>query len=119
MIYAYRTFAFALSSIVLALLFISVADAQGTKLENPLSSNFDSIPKFVSGALKVMVLVAVPVISLFLVYSGFLFVFAQGNQEQLAKAKTNFLYVIVGSVLILGAWVIASLLGNTITSLTK
>jgi hypothetical protein len=89
------------------------------RLDNPLSSQFDTIPKFISGALKVMVMVAVPVISLFLVYSGFMFVLAQGNQEKLGKARENFLYVIIGSVLILGAWVIASVLGNTVSELTR
>ncbi len=106
-----------LPAFVVAFLFATGVHAAG--IENPLSSDFDTIPKFVSGALKVMVMVAIPVISLFMVYSGFLFVFAQGNQEQLSKAKTNFLYVIIGSILILGAWVIASLLGNTITELTR
>ncbi len=102
--------------IVLLLLATDVAFAQ---LKNPLNDSFSSIPQFISGALKVMVMVALPIITLFMVYSGFLFVLAQGNQETLAKAKTNFLYVIIGSILILGAWVFASLIGGTISQLTR
>ncbi len=90
----------------------------GGGLCNPLSDSVSTIPQFISGALKVMVMVALPIITLFMVYSGFLFVFAQGNQEQLAKAKTNFVYVVIGSILILGAWVFASLIGGTISQLT-
>jgi hypothetical protein len=105
--------------IAIALLMVLATDVAFAQLKNPLSDNFSSIPSFISGALKVMVMVALPIITLFMVYSGFLFVFAQGNQEQLAKAKTNFVYVVIGSILILGAWVFASLIGGTIAELTK
>jgi hypothetical protein len=115
MILARKLVAYVLPGLVLWLIASDVAFAQ---LKNPLSDNYSSIPQFISGALKVMVMVALPIITLFMVYSGFLFVFAQGNQEQLAKAKTNFVYVIIGSILILGAWVFASLIGGTISQLT-
>ncbi len=110
-----------IATVTLVLCMITLADAQGTQqgLRNPLNSNYSSIPQFISGALKVMVMVALPIITLFIVYSGFLFVLAQGNQEQLAKAKTNFVYVIIGAILILGAWVFASLIGGTISELTQ
>lgn len=110
-----KLIAFTLPGTLLAFLLIDTAFAQ---LKNPLSDSYSSIPQFISGALKVMVMVALPIITLFMVYSGFLFVFAQGNQEQLAKAKTNFVYVVIGSILILGAWVFASLIGGTISQLT-
>lgn len=93
-----------------------IAFAQ-TPFQNPVSAN--SIQELVSQALKVMVMVALPIIGLFVVYSGFMFVFAQGNQEALQKAKRNFLFVILGAILILGAWVIASILGNTVSQLTR
>lgn len=105
------------SATVLSLTCVGTAAAAG--LDNPLSENYSSIPQFISGALKVMVMVALPIITLFMVYSGFLFVLAQGNQEQLSKAKTNFVYVVIGAILILGAWVFASLLGGTISELTS
>lgn len=103
-----------LATVGILMLFTDVAFAQ---LNNPIK--VDSISQFISEALKVMVMVALPIITLFMVYSGFLFVFAQGNQEQLAKAKTNFVYVVIGSILILGAWVFASLIGGTISQLTR
>jgi len=94
---------------------IAIAD----ELQNPLNPNFSSIPAFIAGALKVMVMVALPIISLFIVYSGFLFVSARGNSEGISKAKDNFKYVIIGAILILGAWVIATLIGGTVTQLTR
>lgn len=84
-------------------------------LQNPLNSNFQSIPNFIAGALKVMVQVALPIIALFMVYAGFKFVTARGNTEQINSAKQNFLYVVIGAILILGAWVIATLIGGTIS----
>ncbi len=104
--------------VALAAFVLLLTDVAYAQLNNPLNDNFNSIPQFISGALKVMVMVALPIITLFFVYSGFLFVLAQGNQETLAKAKTNFVYVVIGSILILGAWVFASLIGGTISQLT-
>ncbi len=87
-------------------------------IQSPLNPAFSTIPGFIAGALKVLVQVSLPIISLFIVYSGFLFVFARGNTEKLSQARTNFLYVIIGALLILGAWLIASLLSSTVTQLT-
>ena len=92
------------------------AQSSGTFV-NPLS--VDSVPEFIAKALQVMVMVALPIISLFIVYSGFMFVSARGNEGKLSEAKNNFYYVIVGAILILGAWVIATLIGGTIAQLTK
>ena len=95
----------------------SVAHAQ-TGLDNPLNQNFSSIPAFIAGALKALALIALPIITLFLVISGFLFITAQGNQQKLDTAKKNFVYVIIGALLILGAWILATLIAGTVSQLT-
>lgn len=94
------------------------AGAQDVALKNPLNPNFSSIPAFIAGALKALALIALPIITLFFVISGFLFLTAQGNEEQLKKAKKNFLYVVIGALLILGAWIIATLIAGTVNQLT-
>ena len=86
-------------------------------LQNPL--NFCTIPEFLAGALKALAEIALPIITLFLVISGFLFITAQGNQQKLDTAKKNFFFVIIGALLILGAWIIATLIAGTINQLTK
>ncbi|PIR83704.1 hypothetical protein COU18_03455 [Candidatus Kaiserbacteria bacterium CG10_big_fil_rev_8_21_14_0_10_51_14] len=91
--------------------------ANGEGLCNPLDSRFSSIPTFIEGALQVLVVVALPIIGLFIVIAGFMFVLARGNSSGLEKAKKNFLYVIIGAGLILGAWVIAKLLSGTVAQL--
>lgn len=92
--------------------------AQDTGVQNPLNPAISTIPSFIAYALKVLVQVSLPIISLFIVYSGFLFVLARGNTEKLATARQNFLYVIIGALLILGAWIIATLIGGTVMQLT-
>ena len=86
-------------------------------LKNPLNSNFSSVPAFIAGALKALALIALPIITLFLVISGFLFVTAQGNQQKLDTAKKNFFYVVIGALLILGAWIIATLIAGTVNQI--
>lgn len=94
-----------------------IVSAQNQTLQNPL--NVGGVADFVALVLRVMVMVALPIITLFIVYSGFLFVSAQGNQERLGDAKRNLLYVLIGSILILGAWVIATLIGGTVSQIVR
>ena len=104
---------------LLALLFVADA-AHATshvKLENPLA--VEGVADFVALVLKVLVMVALPIISFFIVYSGFLFLTAQGKPENLSKAKENLVYVLIGATLILGAWVIATLIGGTVSQIIR
>jgi uncharacterized Tic20 family protein len=96
------------------------ADSCGSSangIQNPLSSAYCNIPSFIEGFLKAMVMIGLPIVAFFLLYSGYLFVSAQGNTESLNTAKENFKYVIIGAVLILGAWVLATLIGNTVSNI--
>ena len=95
---------------------VLVAHADST-LNNPLNSAFSSIPNFIAGALKVVVMIALPIITLFFVVAGYKFISAQGNPGKLDEAKKNFMYVVLGALLILGAWVLATLIGGTVTQL--
>lgn len=88
---------------------------QGMKLENPLQ--FQSIADFIAGAMRALVMVALPIITLFIVYAGFQFITARGKPEGLNKAKANFMYVLIGALLVLGAWVLATLIGGTVSQL--
>jgi len=101
---------------IMALFFLAdIAYAQSGKLENPLA--FNTIAEFVAGALQALVVIALPIVGFFIVLSGFMFISSRGDSEGLAKAKQNFVYVIIGSILILGAWALAQLIGGTIEQL--
>lgn len=57
------------------------------------------------------------IVVFFIIYSGFLFVTAQGDPGKLKTAKQNFLYVVIGSAILLGAWVISLAIKGTIDNL--
>lgn len=89
-------------------------------IKNPLcpttndpNCEFD-ILEFLQKLFANLVKIAIPILVVFMIFSGFLFVEAQGNEEKLANARKNFLYVIIGGALIFGAWTIAMLLKGTV-----
>lgn len=96
-------------------LLMAPEDALAAAFENPL--RFNTIEEFIEGTLQAFVYIALPVVAFFIVFSGFKFLAAQGNQEELMKAKKNFMYVVVGASLALGAWALAVLIKGTIDQL--
>ena len=86
-------------------------------LGNPLNPALSSIPAFIEAVTRAVVLIALPIIALFIVYAGFKYVFARGDASKISEAHSNFVYVIIGAILILGAWVFATLIGGTVTQL--
>lgn len=58
------------------------------------------------------------IVVFFIVYSGFLFVVAQGNEEKLKTAKRTLLWTVIGAAVLLGASVIANVISNTIDQLS-
>ena len=93
----------------------ALAYAGGGVFPNPIEA--ESIVQLLAMLLKFFVRVATVVCVLFLIWSGFLFVKAQGNPEELEKAKRAFFYAVIGTILMLGAEVIAEALRRTIESL--
>jgi len=91
-----------------------------TKINNPLGENGPKdIPEFIEKVINMVLLVGIPVIVLSIIYTGFLFVKAQGNSEQITKAKSALMYVLIGAVLLLGAFVIAQAIGATVDEIKK
>jgi hypothetical protein len=86
-----------------------------TCLDNPL--RFSSIEGFIEGVLQAIVMIALPIIVAFIVYAGFKYIMARGSVSGIQEAHRNFTYVIVGTILILGAWVLATLIGGTVAQL--
>lgn len=87
------------------------------RFTNPL--NATSLSDFIKQALEVVRDIGFIVAILFIVYAGFLFVTAQGNEEKLKRAKNALTWAIVGTVVILGAWIFAEAIGDTVTQLGK
>ena len=103
---------------LLVVLFASIAPiavSAQPKLDNPLTS--DSILCFIDDIIGALTYLAIPIIVLFIIVSGFKFVTAGGNESDLQDAKQMALYTLVGAAIILGADLISSVLINTATNL--
>lgn len=82
---------------------------------NPLAvSNFCDLVK---ALLNIVMAIGIPIAVLFLVWSGFRFILARGSQTGLQDAKRNFMYVIIGIAVFLGAWTLATVISATIKTL--
>lgn len=85
-----------------------------TTIDNPLGNNLNSIPSFIEEILNIVLYIGIPIVTLAIIYSGFLFVTAQGNSDKLKTAKNTLLYTIIGAALLLGAFVLANAIGSTV-----
>lgn len=90
-----------------------------TKIENPLGDSISDIPSFIEAILNIVLTVGVPIVTLAIIYAGFLFVKAQGNPEELGKAKKTLMYTLVGAALLLGSWVIAKAIKGTVDDISS
>ena len=90
-----------------------------TTISNPLKSEYDTFPKFVAQITKTAVEVLMPFVVLGFIWSGFLFVKAQGNAEGLKQAKSAIFWSIVGAFILMGAYGFAMIIGETISTITN
>jgi len=84
-------------------------------LPNPIAAG--TFPDFIKKVLDVVLQIGVPVAALALVYSGFLFVKARGNAQELETAKKAFVWTVIGVAILLGAWILATVIDTTIKNL--
>ena len=85
------------------------------KLDNPIKA--ESFEALVTAILEVVVAIGTPIAILAIIYSGFLFVKAQGKPEALKTARESLIWTIVGVAVLLGARLLATVIQGTITGL--
>jgi len=89
-------------------------------LENPFkaacgTSGDCNLVNFLQSILDNIIMpIAGVIIVLALIYTGFKFVMAQGNESELKKAKEMFKLTIIGAILLLGATAISDVVKGTI-----
>jgi len=91
-----------------------IAQNAHAQIANPLSSEFDTIPSFIAAIIDIVVQIGIPVVTLFIIYAGFLFVSARGDETKIKTAKDVILWTLVGAAVLLGASVLASVIEGTI-----
>jgi hypothetical protein len=92
-----------------------LASAPGT-LSNPIA--LDSVQGLIFAIVNIFRIITTPIVVFFIIYSGFLFVTAQGNPETLNRAKKSLLYAIIGGVVIAGSLAIGVIVENTANEFT-
>ena len=103
-----------MKKILLSLLLLTPGVA-GAALNNPIG--YSDIYSFLTALLELATYIAFPIIVLFIVYVGFLFVSAQGKPEAIQKAQKYFFWAIVGALIVLGAQALAYAIEATVESL--
>lgn len=114
--------------LLLSVVFITpvIVGAQGTPpnpggdppsvvIKNPLK--IDSIPDLIFTFVEVATTIGFYIAVFFIIYSGFLFVTARGNETKLGKAKEAFLWTVIGTAVLLGARVIANVIQGTLNEI--
>lgn len=88
----------------------------GVGLQNPLK--FNTVAEFVNAILNIVVAIGSPIVLFFLIYAGFLFVTARGNETRLDTAKRVFLWTVIGGIVLLGAQALSAVIQNTISQIS-
>lgn len=89
---------------------------QSGSFQNPLK--FTSLDQFLTGLLEVIIQIGFPLVVLAIIWTGFLFVKAQGDVTELKTAKQAFFWTLIGALLVLGAFVLSELIQSTVNEIT-
>lgn len=88
------------------------------KIEPPYGSGIESFTDLIRIILENIVFPIGSVVAvLYIIYAGFKFVTAQGKPEKLDDAKKTLMYALIGTAILLGAWVITEIIQATIVEL--
>ena len=82
----------------------------GFCIPNPIKAC--GLEQVVKSLVRLLTTISIPLLTLFIMWSGFLFLTARGSDEQLKKAKTVFYWTVVGGAVLVGANVLAEALVN-------
>jgi len=109
-------------AIILSLTFVAPlfifaqSGGAGATINNPISAtDFTSLLKLI---LQIVTEIGAIVVVIFIIYSGFLFVTARGNEEKISEAKRALTWTLIGAAILLGANAIALAVQGTVTSLS-
>jgi hypothetical protein len=93
--------------------------SQFTKLPNPLggagvNTTGDAIDKLTT----IVMIIAVPFVTIMIMYAGFSYITAYGNPEKIKAANKRALWTLVGTLLLFGAATIGNIIIKTVQKIT-
>lgn len=96
-----------LKMVVFSILNIALLSAAraGDEFDNPVESGTFGV--LITKLAAIITRVVLPLVILFLILAGAMFVFGRGNPQQITRAKTIFWWTVIGAAIIVGAWAIA------------
>jgi hypothetical protein len=86
-------------------------------IENPLAGTIGTIPEFLHKILDFVIKIAIPLIAMAIVVSGFLFVTARGEPAQIENAKNFLKFAIIGGLILLASWLVAEAIKEALLSI--
>jgi hypothetical protein len=93
-----------------------VVEFDPVTIENPLQAK--NITELFAAIIDVVLVFAIPIIVFFIIYAGFLYVTARGNENTIQKAHMALLYALIGGLIILGARVLIDVVKGTVEQVT-
>ncbi len=93
-------------------------------VENPLCDSKGQnckkdVKDILSAILKTIVDIALPIVIVMVIYSGFLYVLARGRPEAIETAHKTLTWTLIGAAILLGAQLIATVLVDTVSNIAK
>jgi len=89
---------------------------EGGGLVNPLN-NIDSLEGLVEKIIDAVVQIGAIILVLAIIYVGFKFVAAQGNEEKIKEARAALVWTVIGGLILLGAEAISLVISETVEGL--
>ncbi|MDQ5969102.1 MAG: hypothetical protein QG579_259 [Patescibacteria group bacterium] len=86
-------------------------------IQNPIGGSDMTIVDFIQKVIDFALTVGIPIIAIAIIYAGLLFVTARGNDKQLETAKNAFTYAVIGGAILLGSFIFAKLIKDTIETI--
>jgi hypothetical protein len=89
----------------------------GGTISNPIGSG--DIPTFLSNILTVVIQIGTMISVFFIIYAGFKYVTAGGDEKKISSAHQMLLWACVGAAILIGAQTIVNVLKNTVSQLSQ
>lgn len=112
---SHRKYAAHLAALGVLLALFSARSVYGEGFTNPLGNT--TLEGFLLKILAIVTYILFPIIVLLVVYTGFLFVTAQGNPTKLQEARKALGWTVVGAVVVLSAQGIALAVKATVADI--
>lgn len=87
-------------------------------IQNPLGNSNNSLSKLFESITDVAIQLGTVVAGLAIMYAGYMYVTAAGNEEKVNSAQKTLTWAMIGTAILLGAKVIFTAIKGTITSIS-